>query len=210
VADATAEPAAAPRPVTAPPPTPAVPRSLQMRVAVGLFHHGDSNAGTLEAPSNGLAFTLLAMEWRPRPALGVTFEFGNFARDYSAKAVPPPSLFAVPRSIFLASSLVGVGVRLVAPGGPVEPWLGATALALRNALSTTYTVFGFPGTGSPEEVAWSAGLDLGGGLLLYPGKRVQLGLEVRRILSRASFDAFPKTVSIGGWTTSVSFGGAVP
>jgi hypothetical protein len=196
--------------VTAPPPAPAVPRSLQLRVSAGVFHHGDSTAGTLEAPTNGFAFTLLGMEWRPRPALGVTFEFGSFARDYSAKAVPPPSPFAVPRSIFLGSTTLGVGLRLVAPGGPVEPWVGATALALRNTLSTTYTVFGFPGSGSPEEVAWSAGLDVGGGLLLYPGKKVQLGVEVRRILSRASFDAFPGSASIGGWTTSVSFGAAVP
>ena len=205
-----AEPPAPARPVTAPPAKPAVPRSVQVRVAAGVFHHGDSTPGALEAPRTGFSFTILGMEMRPRDGLGLTFEFGSLARDYSAKALPPPSPFAVPQSIFLGTTLFGVGVRGVLPGGPVEPWIGATALALRNALSTTYTLFGFPGSGSPEEVAWSAGVDLGGGLLFYPGKGVQLGLEVRRIFSRASFDAFPGTVSIGGWTTSVSFGGAMP
>ncbi len=202
--------AAAPRPVTAPPATPPVPRSVQLRVAVGVFHHGDETAGALEHSKDGFAYTLLGAEWRPRPAVGVTLEVGGFARDYSGKVLTAPSPLAVPRGIFLGTMLFGVGVRGVLPGGPVEPWIGATALALRNELSATYSLFGISGSGAPEETAWSAGLDLGAGLLLYPGKGVQLGIEVRRILSRATFSALPGAVSIGGWTTSLSFGGAGP
>jgi hypothetical protein len=208
-ADAAAADATAARPVTAPPAKPPVPRSVQLRAAAGVFHHGDSTAGALEEPTSGFAFTILGAELRPVPALGLTLEFGSFGRDYSAKGVPPPNLFAVPRSIFVGTTFFGLGVRGVLPGGPVEPWIGATALALRNTLSTNYTLFGVPGSGSPEEVAWSPGLDLGAGLLLYPGGWVQLGIEVRRLWSRASFDTIG-SASVGGWTTSVSFGFAGP
>ncbi len=182
-----------------------MPRSAQIRVGLGVFR-GDASAGKLDDPRTGVSVTMLGAEFRPLRALGVTLDLATLGRGFSGKTLPSPGGFAVPRGIFLSSTSVGLGVRGILPGGPLEPWVGVTGQLVRTELSSSYSLFGLTGSGDPSGTAWSAGVDVGTGLLFYVGRGVQLGIEVRRLFSRASFDPFPGSVPVGGLSTSLTFG----
>ena len=178
---------------------------------LGVFRRATQSAGQLERPGTGVAFTHARRGVAAtRGARVHARRSATLAREYSGKTLPSPGGFAVPRGIFLGSTAVGLGVRGILPGGRVEPWVGATALSSSGPSSRRRTrSSGFTGSGDPSGTAWSAGVDVGAGLLFYVGRGVQLGIEVRRLFSRASFDPFPGSVPIGGVSTSLTFGAAL-
>jgi hypothetical protein len=185
------------------------PRSFQVRVGLGLFR-AEETAGKLEEGGTGISVTALGAEYRPMRALGLALEVGGAARDYSARTLPPAGGFAVPRGIHLSSKSLGFGVRAMKAGGPVEPWVGATAQLIRTELASSYSVFGLDVTGEPSGSTWSAGLDLGAGLAVFPGGRHVVGLEVRRLFARARFDPFPGNVGVGGLGFALTYGVSLP
>jgi hypothetical protein len=195
-------PLTAPRPVTAPAPTgPPVRRSAYASGAIAGIAP-EETAGALEGAGTGWSVFLEA-EARFNRYLALAAEGGWLARSYAQASVAP----GMKRGFGLESWFLGLGLRAFLPAETIEPWLGVMPCVLLTRASESFSMSMSMGDWAP---AWSAGLQLGAGLRLYPGGRYALGLEVRRLLASASLGAYPGDVAIGGWMLGVSFGAAVP
>ena len=201
---ATAPPTALPqnpRPVTAPAARAPMRRAAHLSGGMGVFSP-DETAGALEGPGTGMSLFIQA-EARLLPYLAFATEGGFLFSSYSRATVAPG------RQVGLGLSTwnLGLGFRAFLPGDGVEPWLGVMG---RLFLTKAEEAFSFNMSMVEWPVAWSAGVDVGGGLRLYPGRGHAIGLEVRRIFARAPLDPYPGDVAIGGWTFGLSYGLSLP
>jgi hypothetical protein len=198
---------------SAPPPAPIgaakamAPRTFQLRFALGVFLPDDTR-GRLEGGEKGVAMTVLGAEYRIRSVLALALELGGLSRSYSGRTLPPAGPFARQDGISLDSRTLGFGLRTVLPGGPFEPWIQATAHVIRTELCGEYVVFGLGGCGSTS-TDWGTGIDIAGGVNVFPGRRWFLGFEARRLLAHATLAPIGGA-SIGGVGISAVIGLALP
>jgi hypothetical protein len=194
-------PAPAARPVVAPEATAPVRRSARLAVGLGAFLP-DETAGALEGAATGFGF-LLDAETRFAPYLAFAAEGGWFAAPYAKAAVAPGTT----RAMALSTWYLGLGLRAILPGDGIEPWIGVLPCAL---LTTAEESFSLRMSMNDWAPAWSAGLQLGAGIRVYPGGPHVISLDARRLFARASLGTLPGDVAIGGWSLTASYGVAIP
>jgi hypothetical protein len=179
-----------------PPRVTLAPRALGVRVSLGKLV--PERTPGLEDARGGLAL-LLGAEVRPRRWLGVEVEAGSLERSYSSRTFPAPGGWVVLGDRASARSRhAGVGLRAIAAGAAAEGWAGAKLLFLRTTFCVEASQLGFPGCAPPEEEDWAAGIEVGAGVDVVARGRHAVGIDVRRILSRARFGAVTGEVRLGG------------